>query len=91
MLLYKDEMKAWQERDDIDTYICIDREHPDWDGLVGLVPVVLEETAPSSDNASALVCGPPIMIKFTQPALEKLGFSDQDVIMSLENRMKCGK
>jgi len=90
MLLYRDEWQAWQERDDIDTYVCIDREHPDWDGLVGLVPVVLEETAPSAENAVALVCGPPIMIKFTQPVLEKLGFADDDVIMSLENRMKCG-
>jgi len=90
MLLYKDEWRAWQKRDDIDPYITIDREHPDWDGLVGLVPAVLEEANPGSENAVALVCGPPIMIKFTQPVVEKLGFADEDVIMSLENRMKCG-
>ncbi|MCA1786855.1 MAG: heterodisulfide reductase subunit F, partial [Desulfobacteraceae bacterium] len=38
----------------------------------------------------AIVCGPPIMIKFTQPALTKLGYQDDQIIMSLENRMKCG-
>jgi len=90
MLLYRDEMKKWQERDDIETYVTIDREHPDWKGLVGLVPVVLENVAPPSENATALVCGPPIMIRFTQPVLEKLGFADDRVVMSLENRMKCG-
>jgi len=90
MLLYKDELKAWGERDDLDTYICIDREHPDWDGIVGLGPNVLADAAPSSENAISLVCGPPIMIKFTQPVLEDLGFGDDDVILSLENRMKCG-
>jgi NAD(P)H-flavin reductase len=30
------------------------------------------------------------MIKFTQPVLDKLGYSDNRIIMSLENRMKCG-
>jgi sulfhydrogenase subunit gamma (sulfur reductase) len=33
---------------------------------------------------------PPIMIKFTQPVLEKLGYDHDHIIMSLENRMKCG-
>jgi NAD(P)H-flavin reductase len=90
MFLYSDEMKAWEKRADIDTFLTIDREHHDWNGLVGMVPAVLEEAAPSSENAVALVCGPPIMIRFTQPVLEKLGFGDEDIILSLENRMKCG-
>lgn len=90
MLLYKDELEAWSKRDDIETHITIDREAEEWDGLVGMVPNILEEAAPSSSNAKALVCGPPIMIKFTQPVLDKLGFNPEDVYMSLENRMKCG-
>ena len=65
-------------------------ERPDWDGKVGFVPTILEEAAPSAENTIALVCGPPIMIKFTLPVLEKLGFSDEPVYTTLENRMKCG-
>ena len=90
MLLYEEEWSQWQKRDDIDAHITVDREFPGWEGMVGFVPAVTEQVAPSPDNTSALVCGPPIMIKFTQPVLEKLGFSDQQIIMSLENRMKCG-
>ena len=30
------------------------------------------------------------MIKFTIPVLRELGFRDEDIILSLENRMKCG-
>jgi len=90
MLLYRDEMQKWQERDDIETYITIDREYPGWDGLVGMVPAVLEQANPPSANATAVVCGPPVMIRFTQPVLEKLGFADDQVVLSLENRMKCG-
>ncbi|NNL41418.1 MAG: heterodisulfide reductase subunit F, partial [Desulfobacterales bacterium] len=45
---------------------------------------------PADSNTYAIVCGPPIMIKFTLPVLEKLGYSHDHIIMSLENRMKCG-
>ena len=41
-------------------------------------------------NALALVCGPPVMIRYTLPVLLDLGFSREDIILSLENRMICG-
>jgi NAD(P)H-flavin reductase len=90
MLLYEEEWRSWQKRDDIDAQITVDREFPGWDGRVGFVPSVTGEVAPSPENCTALVCGPPIMIKFTQPVLEKLGFEADNIVMSLENRMKCG-
>jgi NAD(P)H-flavin reductase len=52
--------------------------------------MVLEKLAPSSDNTVAVLCGPPVMIKFTMPVLKKLGFQDKDIFTTLENRMKCG-
>jgi NAD(P)H-flavin reductase len=61
-----------------------------WPKTEGLVPNVLKQVAPSSKNAIALVCGPPVMIRFTHPVLEALGFKPDDVFLSLENRMKCG-
>jgi NAD(P)H-flavin reductase len=30
------------------------------------------------------------MIKFTRPVLADLGYGDEAILMSLENRMKCG-
>ena len=65
-------------------------ETPDWKGKVGFVPSVLEAAAPDSENTVAIVCGPPVMIKFTFPVLEKLGFKDENIYTTLENRMKCG-
>ena len=91
MLLYKDELAAWEARDDIHMHITVDgTDDPDWKYNVGFVPAITEKKAPSAQDAFALVCGPPIMIKFTQPVLEKLGFPSERIIMSLENRMKCG-
>jgi len=65
-------------------------ENPQWTGKVGFVPKVLEELAPASSNTIAIVCGPPVMIKFTFPVLEKLGFTPETMYTTLENRMKCG-
>ncbi len=92
MLLYKDELIEWEKRDDINMHITVDgTDDPDWKYNVGFVPPVTEEKAPKGDNNTyAIVCGPPIMIKFTLPVLEKLGYSHDHIIMSLENRMKCG-
>jgi len=90
-LLYKDELREWEKRTDLKLVLCADRlSGADWPRTEGLVPNVLKEVAPGAANAVALVCGPPIMIKFTHPALELLGFAPDRVFLSLENRMKCG-
>lgn len=91
LLLYRDELTEWEQRDDINMHITVDgTDDPDWKYNVGFVPTITEEKITSADNAIAIVCGPPIMIKFTQPILEKLGFSPERIILSLEMRMKCG-
>jgi len=91
-LVYKHELKEWQERGDVNLVKTVDPggNGPDWDGKVGFVPTILEEAAPSAKNTIALVCGPPVMIKFTLPVLERLGFTDDAIYTTLENRMKCG-
>jgi len=89
-LVYKYDLEAWGKRDDISLNVTIDQAVSGWTGLVGFVPAVLKEVAPSSDNAILIVCGPPIMIKFTMPVINELGFSPKDVVLSLEMRMKCG-
>ena len=91
-LVYKQELAEWQERSDVRLVKTVDPvgESPTWDGKVGFVPTILEEAAPTAENSIALLCGPPIMIKYTLPVLEKLGFTDEHVYTTLENRMKCG-
>ncbi len=91
-LVYKGEIKHWEERRDVNMVVTVDPagETEDWKGKVGFVPMILEETAPSSDNAVAVICGPPIMIKFSLQSLKRLGFQDNQVLSTLENRMKCG-
>jgi len=92
MLLYRDELREWAKRDDITMHITVDgTDDPAWPYNVGFVPPITEQKAPASrGNAYAMVCGPPVMIKFTLPVLEKLGYDQEHILLSLENRMKCG-
>jgi sulfhydrogenase subunit gamma (sulfur reductase) len=91
-LVYKHELADWAARGDVELTTTVDPggETKDWAGKIGFVPTVLKELAPKADNCVALVCGPPIMIKFSLPVLTELGFEPQNIYTTLENRMKCG-
>ncbi len=91
-LVYKQELQEWQARPDVKLVTTVDPggETPEWKGEIGFVPAVLEKMAPSADNTIAIVCGPPVMIKFTFPVLTQLGFEPDMINTTLENRMKCG-
>ncbi len=89
-MAFKTDLPEWSSRGDMTTVLTIDREAEGWEHRVGLIPNVLLEMAPSADNAVAVTCGPPIMIKFTLQALKKLGFADEQIYTTLEKRMKCG-
>jgi len=90
LLIYKDELAAWEKRDDIDMYVTVDKGDEAWTGREGFVPTVCKEVGPSSENAVTIICGPPIMIRFTLPVFFELGFSRENIYTSLEMRMKCG-
>lgn len=91
LLLYKEELAAWEQRDDIRMHITVDgTTDPNWKYNIGFVPAITKQKAPSAENAYAIICGPPIMIKFTLPVLTELGFPPERIISSLEMRMKCG-
>jgi len=89
-LCFTYDLEAWDKGGTVNMVTTVDKGDEEWTGRVGLVPVVLEEVAPSANNSVAIVCGPPIMIRFTFPALEKLGFTPEQMLTTLEKRMKCG-
>jgi sulfhydrogenase subunit gamma (sulfur reductase) len=56
-------------------HITVDgTDDPEWKYNKGFVPAVAKQKITSADNAIAIVCGPPVMIRFTQPVLQELGF-----------------
>ena len=86
---YAEILDEWCQEDGINVYLTIDREQPDWDGHVGFVPNYVKEL--NFDTSKTVVmCGPPIMIKFTLAGLLELGFSREQVFTTFELKMKCG-
>ena len=90
--VFADELDQWAQAERTRVVRCVDPggETPDWNYEVGLIPHVIERAAIPAENSIALVVGPPIMIKFTLPVLDKMGLGPKDIYTSLENRMKCG-
>ena len=91
-LVFADELDEWAKHPRVRVVKTVDPggETPDWNGEVGFVPTVVEKAQIPADNMVALVIGPPVMIKFTLPVLDKMGLRPADIYTSLENRMKCG-
>jgi len=90
-LCYKDLLfTTWQEQKDTNVHLTIDGPDPRWEGHVGFVPAFLEKVNPDPKGKIVVLCGPPIMIKFCLQSLDKMGYTDEQVITTLEMRMKCG-
>ena len=86
---YNEIIEEWMNDDGIEVNLTIDREQEGWDGHVGFVPNYVKELSPDISK-TVLMCGPPIMIKFTLAGLKELGFKDTQIYTTMELRMKCG-
>ena len=89
LLDLKEIQEVWMKTPGINVYLTIDRPQEGWDGHVGFVPNYAKELG-FDLNKNVLVCGPPIMIKFTVAGLAELGFKPEQVYTTMELRMKCG-
>ena len=81
-------INEWCNEEGINVHLTIDNPQEGWDGHVGFVPNYVEELAVDT-NKTVLMCGPPIMIKFTLAGLMELGFAREQVYTTMELRMKC--
>ena len=86
---YQEIINEWCKEDGINVHLTIDRPQEGWDGHVGFVPNYVKELN-FDTNKTAIICGPPIMIKLTLAGLQELGFEKTQVYTTMELRMKCG-
>jgi NAD(P)H-flavin reductase len=90
LLIFTDEYNTWRAAPDTELHLTVDEGDEKWTGNVGLITQLLEQVAPSPENAVTITCGPPIMIHFVMLTLGRLGFTRQQMIVTLEAKMKCG-
>jgi NAD(P)H-flavin reductase len=88
-LLFREELEAWQQRDDITVLVTVDRAATGWKGRVGVVPALLSEVELAPAETVAFVCGPEVMMRFSVRELSRRGISDERIYLSMERNMKC--
>ena len=89
LLDYREIIEDWSTDAGVNVHLTIDNPQENWNGHVGFVPNYVKELGFDTDK-TAIICGPPIMIKFTLEGLVDLGFDKTQVYTTLELRMKCG-
>ena len=86
---FQEILEQWCAEEGISVHLTIDRAQEGWDGHVGFVPNYVKELGFSTDK-TVVMCGPPVMIKFTLAGLTELGFAKEQIYTTMELRMKCG-
>lgn len=89
-MLFTDEIESWGKRTDCSFACTVDRADPDWKGNVGVITTLIPGVDIDINRTYAVVVGPPIMYKFVITALMAKNMRENQIIVSLERRMKCG-
>ncbi len=91
-MLLREEFLSLKERKDLECYLSVDKDDTgEWTENTGVVTTLfpkIKKLNPS--NTFCLVCGPPGMYKFVLKELLKLNIPKNQILMTLERRMKCG-
>ncbi len=89
-LLYKRMYEEWSSKPGVEFNVTVDVGNEEWKGCVGVVTTLFEKVEIDPSKSAAVACGPPIMMKFATLGLQKLGFADRDIYLSMEKNMSCG-
>jgi len=89
-LLYTDELEKWGKMSDIKFLCTVDKGAPDWKGNVGLITNLIPGIDIDINQTYCVVVGPPIMYKFVIVKLLEKKVPENQILVSLERRMKCG-
>jgi len=88
--LFPDEIDTWNRNPEIEFHETVDRGDESWQGHVGVITTLIPKVNMDPKKTMAVVVGPPIMYRFVINELKKRELPDDNIIMSLERRMKCG-
>jgi NAD(P)H-flavin reductase len=91
-MIFREEYFALKERPDLDCHLAVDADDTGkWTEKIGVVTTLFPQLKKvDPQNTYALVCGPPVMYKYVIRELIKLNIPKNQILMTLERRMKCG-
>ena len=91
-MIFRDEFFSLQQREDLECHLTVDADDTGkWTENIGVVTTLFKQCGKiDPKNTFGLVCGPPIMYKFVIKELVNLNIPKDQILMTLERRMKCG-
>jgi NAD(P)H-flavin reductase len=91
-LMYTDVLREWEKAPGFDCYLTVDRPADGWSGHVGVVGSLFKLPAVRlpRENTTVFICGPPVMFRFVLKDLQAMGYSDRQMVSTMERYMKCG-
>lgn len=89
-IVYKHLLPQWEKIKGVDIVLTVDVGDESWHGTVGVVTVILDDIPVNVKTSPTVVCGPPLMMKFTTQRLVEAGFAAPNVYLSMEQNMSCG-
>jgi sulfhydrogenase subunit gamma (sulfur reductase) len=90
-LLFRDDLATWKaRRDDVRVLLTVDAASDGWGGRIGVITTLFDQVHPETEDAVAVMCGPPVMYRHAIRRLLAMGFYENRVWLTLERRMKCG-
>jgi NAD(P)H-flavin reductase len=91
-MIFREEYFSLKKRSDLECHLAVDADDTGkWPERIGVVTTLFPYLQKvDSATTYALVCGPPVMYKFVIRELVKLNIPKNQILMTLERRMKCG-
>ena len=81
---------SWQNIAGVDIKLTVDKSNGNWDSNVGVVTTILKPSDVNTENSVAVICGPPIMMRFATETVLEFGFKGKNIYLSMEKNMSCG-
>jgi NAD(P)H-flavin reductase len=88
--IYKPLFTRLNNIDKFEAYRTVDKGDKEWDGPVGVAPTLLNNVKVDISNSIAVVCGPPVMMKYGTMKILEMGYKDEEIYLSMEKNMSCG-
>jgi NAD(P)H-flavin reductase len=92
-IVFRDaQMHGWNQGGALDVMLTVDEGNPGWDGHVGMITSIMTEDYLDchADDGVAVMCGPPVMMKYGTETLLARGYRPENIYLSLERNMSCG-
>jgi NAD(P)H-flavin reductase len=88
--IYKPFVEELRKVEKFEVYRSVDKADNSWKEKEGVVTLLLDDIRVNIADSVAIVCGPPVMMKYGTFKLLEMGYPEQDIYLSMEKNMSCG-